>query len=118
MLGWWFGPVWVPQRLLVLGRMKWPCQQRGFEGLTTLRYTPAGKEQAIRLVRRLRAEIRIERGTISRIVAELVHGGESVRSGVRQADIDNGEKPRMNAADAEEVRALGLVALTGVTGSR
>ena len=73
---------------------------------STRRYTPAEKEQAVRLVRQLRAEIRTEHGTIQRVAAQLGYGVESVRSWVRQADIDDGQKPGVTTAEAEKIKAL------------
>ena len=60
---------------------------------TSRRYSPAEKEQAVRLVRQLRAELGTEHGTVQRIAAQLGYGTESVRSWVRQADIDDGHTP-------------------------
>jgi transposase len=55
---------------------------------TTRRYTDAEKAQAVRLVRRLRAELGTEHGTIQRVARQLGYGVESVRLWVRQGDID------------------------------
>ncbi|NNN14537.1 MAG: transposase [Acidimicrobiaceae bacterium] len=73
---------------------------------STRRYTPAEKEQAVRLVRQLRAEIGTEHGTIQRVAAQLGYGVESVRSWVRQADIDTGQKPGVSTAEAKKIKAL------------
>jgi transposase len=47
----------------------------------TRRYTDEEKAQAVRLVRQLRAELRIAHGTIQRIADQLGYGVESVRAG-------------------------------------
>jgi transposase-like protein len=73
---------------------------------STRRYTPAEKEQAVRLVRQLRAEIGTEHGTVQRVAAQLGYGVESVRSWVHQADIDAGQKPGVTTAEAEKIKAL------------
>jgi transposase-like protein len=73
---------------------------------STRRYTPAEKEQAVRLVRTLRAELGTEHGTIQRVAAQLGYGVESVRSWVRQADIDDGQKPGVTTADAQRIKTL------------
>jgi transposase len=73
---------------------------------STRRYTPAEKEQAVRLVRQLRAEIGTEHGTVQRVAAQLGYGVESVRSWVHQADIDAGQKPGVSTAEAEKIKAL------------
>jgi len=73
---------------------------------STRRYTPAEKEQAVRLVRQLRAEIGTEHGTVQRVAAQLGYGVESVRSWVHQADIDAGQKPGVTTAEAEKIKVL------------
>ena len=71
---------------------------------STRRYTPAEKEQAVRLVRTLRAELGTEHGTIQVVAAQLGYGVESVRSWVRQADIDDGQKPGVTTAGAQRIK--------------
>lgn len=73
---------------------------------TTRRYSAEEKAQAVRLVRQLRAELGTEHGTVKRVAEQLGYGVESVRSWVRQADIDDGEKPGTTTADAERVKEL------------
>ena len=73
---------------------------------STRRYTPAEKEQAVRLVRKLRAELGTEHGTVQRVAGQLGYGVESVRAWVRQADIDDGEKPGLTSEQAERLKAL------------
>ncbi len=73
---------------------------------STRRYSEAEKEQAVRLVRQLRAELGSEHGTVQRVARQLGYGVESVRSWVRQAEIDVGDKPGVTTADAEELKAL------------
>ena len=51
------------------------------------------KAQAVRLVRQLRAELGTDHGTVKRVAHQLGYGVESVRAWVRQADIDDGERP-------------------------
>ena len=60
---------------------------------TTRRYSPEEKAQAVRLVRQLRKELGTDHGTIQRVASQLGIGVESVRSWVKQADIDDGVKP-------------------------
>jgi transposase len=73
---------------------------------STRRYTPAEREQAVRLVRQLRAERGSEQGTVQRVARQLGFGVESVRSWVRQADVDEGKKPGTSSEDATRIRAL------------
>ena len=60
---------------------------------TTRRYSPEEKAAAVRMVRTLRAELGTEHGTVNRVARQLGYGVESVRSWVRQADIDDGYAP-------------------------
>ena len=60
---------------------------------TTRRYSPEEKAAAVRMVRTLRAELGTDHGTVQRVARQLGYGIESVRSWVRQADIDDGYAP-------------------------
>ena len=73
---------------------------------TTRRYTPDEKAQAVRLVRALRAELGTDHGTVQRVAAQLGYGIESVRSWVRQADIDDGRVAGVSTAEAARIKAL------------
>ena len=73
---------------------------------STRRYSPTEKEQAVRLVRQLRAEIGTEQGTIPAVANQLGYGVESVRAWVKQADVDNGQKPGMTTEDAKKIKEL------------
>ena len=73
---------------------------------TTRRYTPGEKEQAVRLVRALRAELGNDHGTVQRVARQLGYGIESVRSWVAQADVDAGVVPGTNTADGKRIVAL------------
>ena len=57
---------------------------------TTRRYSDAEKDQAVRLVRKLRAELGTEQGTVQRVAEQLGYGVESVRTWVRQRDVSEG----------------------------
>src|SRR5947209_20238011 len=54
------------------------------------RYSPEEKQAAVRMVRSLRAETGSTTGTVRRVAEQLGYGVESVRSWVKQADIDEG----------------------------
>ena len=73
---------------------------------TTRRYSPEEKAQAVRLVRTLRAELGTEHGTVQRVAAQLGYGIESVRSWVKQADVDDGHVVGMTTDKAARVKAL------------
>jgi transposase len=57
---------------------------------TTRRYTDAEKDQAVRLVRKLRDELGTSQGTVQRVAKQLGYGVESVRTWVRERDVADG----------------------------
>src|SRR5690349_21813569 len=69
------------------------------------RHSEQEKAQAVRLVRQARAEGRGQ-GAVGGVARQLDYGVESVRSWVKQADIDNGQAPGTTTADAERLKAL------------
>jgi transposase len=71
---------------------------------TSRRYSPEEKAAAVRMVRALRAELGTEHGTVYRVAQQLGYGIESVRSWVRQADIDEGHAPGVSTAEAQRIR--------------
>ena len=73
---------------------------------TTRRYSPEEKAAAVRMVRTLRAELGTEHGTVHRVARQLGYGIESVRSWVRQADIDDEYAPGVSTAESQRVRDL------------
>jgi transposase len=72
----------------------------------TRRYSDEERQQAVRLVRQLRKELGTDKGTVGRVARQLGYGEESVRSWLKQADIDQGVTPGTTTADAERLRAL------------
>jgi transposase len=70
---------------------------------STRRYTPAEREQAVRLVRQLHKELRTDQGTVARVAKHLGYGVESVRAWVNQADIDGGLKNGPSTEDAGRI---------------
>ena len=70
------------------------------------RYTTEQKEQAVRLVRKIRAETGQKHGAVQRVADQLGYGLESVRSWVRQADIDDGIKDGLTSTEQSEVVQL------------
>ncbi len=73
---------------------------------TTRRYTSDEKAQAVRLVYQLRKELGTSQGTVKRVADQLGYGVESVRTWVRQADIDGGDAAGMSTADREKMKRL------------
>jgi len=58
------------------------------------------------MVRTLRAELGTDHGTVHRVARQLGYGIESVRSWVRQADIDDGYAPGVSTAESARVKEL------------
>ena len=73
---------------------------------TTRRSSPEEKAAAVRMVCTLRAELGTDHGTVQRVARQLGYGVESVRSWVRQADIDDGYAPGVSTAESQRVRDL------------
>jgi len=73
---------------------------------TTRRYIPEETEQAVRMVRTLRAELGTSQGTVKRVARQLGYGVESVRNWVRQAGIDSGEQPGVTTSEAARLKLL------------
>jgi len=75
-------------------------------GKTGRRYSPEEKAAAVRMVRTLRVELGTNRGTAQRVALQLGYGVESVRSWVRQADIDDGLIGGVTSDGSDEIRRL------------
>ncbi|UXA11098.1 IS3 family transposase [Mycobacterium sp. SMC-8] len=73
---------------------------------TTRRYSAEEKAAAVRMVRTLRAELGAEQGTVQRVARQLGYGVESVRTWVRQADIDEGLAPGVSTSESKKVQEL------------
>jgi len=58
------------------------------------------------MVRTLRTELGTSQGTVSRVAEQLGYGVESVRSWVRQADIDEGHAPGVSTAETQRIKEL------------
>jgi transposase len=74
--------------------------------LTKRRYSPEEKQAAVRMVRSLQVETGMTHGAVRRVAEQLGYGVESVRSWVRQAEIDDGVRPGMSSSEAERVKDL------------
>ena len=73
---------------------------------TTRRYSPEEKQAAVRMVRSLQAETGMSQGAVKRVAQQLGYGVESVRSWVKQADVDAGVRPGTTTSEAERMREL------------
>ncbi len=73
---------------------------------TSRRYSPEFKERAVRMVRQLREETGERKGTVGRVADQLGCGVESLRSWVKQDEIDRGETGGVSSVEAERIREL------------
>jgi transposase len=73
---------------------------------TTRRYSQEEKARAVRLVRQLRKELGTSHGTIGRVAGQIGCGEESLRTWVKQAEIDDGVEPGVTTAEAVRIREL------------
>lgn len=73
---------------------------------TSKRYSPEEKASAVRMVRQLRKELGTTHGTIQRVADQIGCGVESLRTWVKQADIDDGVEPGLTSVEAAELKAL------------
>ena len=73
---------------------------------TTRRYSPEEKQAAVRMVRSLQAETGMSHGAVKRVAGQLGYGVESVRSWVKQADVDEGVRPGTTTSEVERMREL------------
>ncbi len=70
------------------------------------RYSAEEKQSAVRMVRSLRAETGMMTGTVRRVAEQLGFGVESVRSWVKQADIDEGAVAGVTSEETARVKEL------------
>lgn len=75
-------------------------------GASVVRAAGGEVGQEVRMIRTLRVELGTDHGTIQRVATQLGYSPESVRSWVRQADIDEGHQPGLSTTDAERLKAL------------
>lgn len=73
---------------------------------TARRYTPEEKARAVRLVRQLRKELGTTHGTVQRVADQIGCGVESLRTWVKQADVDEGVEPGASTVEAKRVKEL------------
>ena len=60
----------------------------------------------MRLVRQLRKELGTSHGTIQRVADQIGCGVESLRTWVKQADIDDGVEPGLTTVEAKRITEL------------
>jgi len=82
----------------------------GIEGAsgraTARRYSPEDKARAVRLVRQLRKELGTSHGTIQRVADQIGCGVESLRTWVKQAEVDDGVEPGLSSVEAKRIKEL------------
>jgi len=101
-------PSWGAWRLLALenqGTEFMPTDRTAGKS-TTRRYSPEEKQAAVRMVRSLQAETGMTHGAVRRVAQQLGYGVESVRSWVKQTDVDDGVRPGMSTREAQRLKEL------------
>ena len=74
---------------------------------TQRRYPPELRERAVRMVREAVAQAGGQRhGAVTRIAIQLGLGSETLRHWVKQAEIDNGERPGLTTDERQRMAEL------------
>jgi len=73
---------------------------------TTRRYPPELKERAVKMVQELRVQDPRDKTVISRVARQLGVGDESLRSWVKQSEVDAGKRPGLTTDEQAELKRL------------
>ncbi len=73
---------------------------------TSKRYPPELKERAVRMVKELRQQDPGDKAVISRVARQLGVGDESLRSWLKQSEIDAGVRAGLSTTDQAELKEL------------
>ena len=73
---------------------------------TMRRYSREEKDRAVRMVTQLRKELNTKQGTVKRVADQLDIGVESLRSWVKQHEIDHGDRAGVSTAEAARIKEL------------
>ena len=73
---------------------------------TTRRYPPELKERAVKMVQELRAQDPRDKTVISRVARQLGVGDESLRSWVKQSEVDAGNRLGLTTDEQAELKRL------------
>ena len=70
------------------------------------RYPPELRERAVRMVLETIGQTGERFGVITRVARQLGIGSESLRTWVRQAEVDTGRRPGVTTAEQQRIAAL------------
>ncbi len=73
---------------------------------TQRRYPSEIRQRAVRMVQELRREDPADHTVIARVARQLDVGTESLRSWVKQAEVDEGTRPGLSTAEQVEIAEL------------
>jgi len=76
------------------------------KNLSAKRYPPEIRERAVRLVLQARKDTGEQQGHVARIARQLDVGPETLRSWVRQAEVDGGSKPGVTTEERRRITEL------------
>jgi transposase len=74
--------------------------------LSQRRYPPELRERAIRMVQETIEQTGERFGVITRVARQLGIGSESLRTWVRQAEVDGGRRPGLTTAEQQRIAEL------------